>query len=75
MSVTVFAFTENDTLAKSVVSQIHADFGLVHVHRFPDQECCVRIKPDDVTDVCIVFASLCLVTGIFNFYISLIYLH
>ena len=58
MSVTVFAFTENDTLAKSVASQIHADFGLVHVHRFPDQECCVRIKPDDVTDVCIVFASL-----------------
>lgn len=58
MSVTVFAFNESDILAKSVASHLHADFSCVDIHHFPDQESCVRINPDDVTDVCIVVASL-----------------
>lgn len=58
MSITAFAFAENDTLASSVASHLPANFSCVDIHRFPDRESCVRIKPDDVTDVCIVFASL-----------------
>ena len=58
MSVTVFALNNDDTLAKSVANELNIGFSLVDVHQFPDQESCIRIKPDDVSDVCVVFSSL-----------------
>ena len=58
MSNTVFSFNEHDPLAKLISESIAANFSIVNVHRFPDKESCIQIKPDDVNDVCIIFASL-----------------
>ena len=58
MGITVFALEERDALAKSVSRQLQVGFSPVHIHHFPDKESRVHINPEDVTDICIVFASL-----------------
>ena len=58
MPISVFALDEKDTLAIEVAKQLGVTCSLVNIHRFPDQESCVRIMPEHVTDTCVVLASL-----------------
>ncbi len=58
MSISIFTFDSADTIANTMSKDLNAILSLVHVHHFPDHESCIRIVPDEVNDVCIVFSSL-----------------
>lgn len=58
MDITILTFYEQDTIANGLSRQLNGNFSRVDIHYFPDQESSVRIVPDDVTQVCIVVASL-----------------
>ncbi len=58
MKTSIFTFNDQDALAKSLSQKLNIQYSQVDIHRFPDKESCVRIITDDVTENCIVVASL-----------------
>lgn len=58
MQSTVFSLNDDKVLAQSIAHQLNTRFSKVENHHFPDDESCIRINPDDVTDQCIVIATL-----------------
>jgi ribose-phosphate pyrophosphokinase len=57
-NISIFAFNEEDTIAKSLAQKLNTKTSYVEIHTFPDKENCVRIKSNDVTENCIVVTSL-----------------
>ena len=53
-----FSFSNYSQLAENLARTMSCVYSQVEIHRFPDQESCVRIHPVDVTPTCIVINSL-----------------
>jgi ribose-phosphate pyrophosphokinase len=54
----IFSFSAYSGFAGGLASLLSRVHSQVEIHRFPDQETCVRIIPGDVTPTCIVVTSL-----------------
>lgn len=54
----IFSLHEKSDLAESLAQKLATTVSVVKIHRFPDNESCVRIVPGDVKQTCIVIASL-----------------
>lgn len=57
-SITIFSFADQTLQARTLAHLLSTHYSPVEIHRFPDQECSVRIKAADVTNTCIVVHSL-----------------
>lgn len=56
--VSVVAFPEHDIIAKGIAREIDAVHSSIEIHRFPDDESCVRVDPEKIREQIIVVCTL-----------------